>query len=200
MNSEKLGFGARLVLAFVLPWRLLFNSTLAARVAAATDDRALPAPEPIAAPEQSTPPEPSHDLPVIEPEPVEPAGPDYTTAMQILALLQREGRLIDFLEEDVSSFSDADVGAAARVVHEGCKRTLERYLTLAPVRTEEEGAAITLAPGFDAARSRVTGNVVGQPPYRGHLAHPGWQVTELRLPTVAAGHDTSIIAAAEVEL
>ncbi len=92
------------------------------------------------------------------------------------------------------------VGGAARVVHEGCNRALHDYLVLEPVRPEPEGAAVTLEPGFDPGDTRVTGRVVGQPPYRGRLAHHGWKVAEIRLPTIASGHDPKVVAPAEVEL
>lgn len=185
---EPLGIGARLWLAFVLPWRVLFDGVLAARVQRAGDDvpSLPPAPEPA-------------KVAVREAEVVD-AGPDPTPALQLLAILQREGRLVDFLEEDVSSFSDADIGAAARVVHEGCKRALAQHVELARVRSEDEGSAIELPRGFDAARVRVTGNVVGEPPYRGSLAHAGWQVKSIKLPKTTAGHDPKIVAPAEVEL
>ncbi len=126
------------------------------------------------------------------------AGPE--PALQLLALLQREGRFVDFIEEDMSSFSDAEIGGAARVVHDGCKKALAEHMPLEPVRTENEGASITLEKGFDASRVRVTGNVTGDPPYRGSLAHRGWRVTEVRLPKMVEGHDAKIIAPAEVEL
>lgn len=213
MQPDRLGFFARLWLAFVLPWQVIFNGALAGRVAAARDpdafdNDALPPPsgpddgvDVIDAP--SDLPE-IHPEVVPEPEPApEPAATgevDPTPAYQILAILQREGRFIDFLQEDVTDFDDADVGAAARVVHEGCKRAIEQYVTVAPVRTEAEDSPITLPPGFDPVRNRVTGNVTGEPPYRGRLAHPGWQVTALDLPTVAAGHDASVLAPAEIEI
>jgi hypothetical protein len=177
MADASPGFGARLALAF----KVLFNATLAGRLARLLGAPALPEPTP-------------------EPVPTPVRTPDATTALQLLAILQREGRLIDFLQEDAASFSDADIGAAARVVHEGCKKGLAEYFDIAPVRTEAEGAAIVLAPGFDATKNRVTGNVLGEPPYRGRLAHPGWQVTASRLPAVAPGHDARVIAAAEIEL
>ncbi len=192
MQPDSLGFGARLVMAFVLPWRLLFDGGLAARLARAAEGvDALPAPTPE--------PEPA-PAPTVSPEPPPPAAADDTAALQLLALLQREGRLIDFLQEDVQSFGDADVGAAARVVHAGCKKAIGEYFTLAPIRAEDEGAPITLPAGFDADENRVTGNVVGEPPYRGTLAHPGWRVTAVRLPTLGAGHDPHVIAPAEIEL
>ncbi|MCB9522188.1 MAG: DUF2760 domain-containing protein [Myxococcales bacterium] len=176
---------------FSLPWRLLFDGALAGRLADAAAGRALPAPE-------APPPEPT-PAPVAEVAP-EVVGPDYTAGLQVLAILQREGRFIDFLQENVAEFSDAEIGAAARVVHAGCKKALAEYVTLAPVRPEADGARITLAPGFDALRHRLTGNVVGEPPYTGELAHPGWQVTRIELPTLSPGHDARVVAPAEVEL
>ena len=126
------------------------------------------------------------------------ASPD--AALQLLALLQQEARLIDFLEEDLLGFSDADVGAAARVVHEGGKKVLKDYFTLAAVRDEQEENRVTLPEGFDATAVRLTGNVIGQPPFTGILVHRGWRVTEVRLPKLAEGHDTHVVAPAEVEL
>ncbi len=195
MAPESLGFFARLWMGFILPWKLIFDGGLAARVALAADGQALPEPEPQPEPE----PEPEVEVETTEAEAAD-EGPDPTPALQILAILQREGRFIDFLQEDVSGAGDADVGAAARVVHEGCKRALERYLSIEPVRSEAEGSRVTLEPGFDAARNTVTGNVVGEPPFNGELVHPGWRATALNLPTTTAGHDASILAPAEIEL
>ncbi|WP_019374484.1 DUF2760 domain-containing protein, partial [Melaminivora alkalimesophila] len=92
-------------------------------------------------------------------------------ALQLLALLQRQARFVDFVQEDVAGYSDAEIGAAARVVHEGCRKVLAEHFALAPVRSEEEGSRITLPVGFDATAVRVSGNVVGQPPFAGTLAH-----------------------------
>jgi len=187
-DVEPLGFLARLWLAFVLPWRLLFDGESARRIAA------LDAPPPLPA----TTVRPAPAVETREAEVI--AAPDHTAALQVLALLQREGRLVDFLTEDMAGFSDADIGAAARVVHEGCARAMKQYFELRPVRTEAEGASIELPVGYDAARVRVTGNVVGEPPYRGSLAHHGWRVESVKLPSTTAGHDPRIIAPAEVEL
>jgi hypothetical protein len=122
------------------------------------------------------------------------------SALQLLGLLQQEGRLVDFLQEDVSAYSDADIGGAARVVHEGCRKTLLEHLSIEPVRTEEEGVRITLADGFDASSVRLTGNVVGKPPFTGTLMHRGWRVSAISLPKLAAGHQVQVVAPAEVEL
>ncbi|HRM49671.1 MAG TPA: DUF2760 domain-containing protein [Alicycliphilus sp.] len=123
-----------------------------------------------------------------------------TAALQLLGLLQREARFVDFIQEDVAPYSDAEIGAAARVVHGGCRKLLAEHFTLAPVRAEAEGSRVTLAAGFDAAAVRLTGNVVGQAPFTGTLSHRGWQVTQVRLPQLTDARAATIIAQAEVEL
>lgn len=134
--------------------------------------------------------EPAPALKATEPE----------SALQLLSLLQQEARLIDFLNEDVKAFSDAEVGAAARVVHEGGKKVLNDYFTLQPVRSENEESRVTLPAGYDAATVRLTGNVVGQAPFNGTLIHRGWQVADIRLPKITEGRNMRVIAPAEVEL
>lgn len=121
-------------------------------------------------------------------------------ALHLLALLQREGRLLDFCEEELAGFSDADVGAAARTVHAGCRKILHQSLRLAPVRGEAEGALAVVEPGFDARAVRLTGNVVGAPPFRGTLRHHGWRVSEVKLPDPPRGDAAFVLAPAEVEL
>ncbi len=130
--------------------------------------------------------------------PLATAAPD--SALLLLGLLQKQGRFVDFVQEDVTGYSDQEVGAAARVVHQGCREVLKAHLRIAPVHDEPEGSRVTLEPGFDAARIRPTGNVVGDPPFHGALVHRGWQVVTMDLPQVAGGHDLHILAAAEVEL
>jgi hypothetical protein len=129
---------------------------------------------------------------------VEVATP--TAALQLLGLLQREARFVDFVQEDVAGYSDAEIGAAARVVHEGCRKALREHVTLEPVRPEAEGSRVTLPPGFDASAVRVSGNVVGQPPFTGTLAHRGWRAAEVRLPQLTDTQAAAVIAQAEVEL
>jgi hypothetical protein len=130
----------------------------------------------------------------------QPNGPPPTdAALQLLALLQREGRLVDFLEEDVASFSDADIGAAARVVHSGCRKALREHVKLEPVRVEEEGAKVTL-PEASPNEVKLTGNVQGKGPHTGVLRHRGWRAVAVQLPTAVGAHDTRIVAQAEVEL
>lgn len=176
-------FFARLGLAL----RVLGDAALAARVAA--PGTAAPAPAPAPAPTRPS-----------APPAAEPPEKTHAAGLAVLALLQREGRLIDFLKEDVAAYSDADIGAAARVVHAGSRKVLDQYLTLEPVLRDAEGASVSVPAGFDAARIRLTGAVAGQPPFRGALKHHGWVATAVRLPAVPPTLDPRILAPAEVEL
>lgn len=134
----------------------------------------------------------------LQPAALQEAPPD--SALVLLSLLQKEGRFIDFLQEDIQNYSDQEIGSAARVVHQGCQRVLREHIRIEPVRTEGEGSLITLERGFDPAEIRPTGHVVGDPPFRGALVHRGWRAAEVRLPQVANSRDVRILAAAEVEL
>ena len=138
--------------------------------------------------------------PVPAPAPAAPAPASETAALQLLGLLQREARFVDFVQEDPSGYSDADIGAAARVVHAGCRKVLSEHFTLEPVRSEDEGSRVTLAAGFDATAVRLTGKVVGQAPFTGTLGHRGWRVTATRLPRLTDPKAASVLAQAEVEL
>lgn len=144
---------------------------------------------------------PASETPIATtPKPAQLKEVTPDAALQLLTLLQQEARFIDFTQEDLAGYSDADIGAAARVVHEGSKKALDTYFTLAAVRSEDEESRITLPAGFNASEVRLTGNVVGEAPFTGSLIHKGWKVTDIRLPKLADGHDTSIVAPAEVEL
>ncbi|MGR8981127.1 MAG: DUF2760 domain-containing protein [Gammaproteobacteria bacterium] len=134
------------------------------------------------------------------PEPVILKEATSDAALQLLGLLQNQARFLDFIKEDIAGYSDADIGVAARVVHEGCNKAIDEHFTLTPVRSESEGSKITLPKGFDAASVRLTGNIVGEAPFSGTLIHKGWQVTSVSLPKLTQGHNPNIIAPAEVEL
>jgi Domain of unknown function (DUF2760) len=121
-------------------------------------------------------------------------------AVQMLALLQRDGRLIDFLEEDVSSYPDGQLGAAVRTIHSSCRQVLERYLKLEPVLASDEDRPVTVPAGFDPAAIKLVGNVTGVPPIRGLLRHRGWRVSRVTLPSLPHGMGRSIVAPAEVEV
>ncbi|MGR9012598.1 MAG: DUF2760 domain-containing protein [Gammaproteobacteria bacterium] len=160
---------------------------------------AAPAPEPtVKIVEKIVEVEKLVHAPAPEPVVLKEATPD--AALQLLGLLQKEARFIDFIKEDIAGFSDADIGVAARVVHEGCNKAINEHFTLSTVRSEQEGSKITLPQGFDAGTVRLTGNIVGNAPFTGTLVHKGWQVTGIRLPKLTSGHNAAIVAPAEVEL
>lgn len=210
-----LPFLTRLWFSFVCFFRVLFDGAFAAKIyglsgaaapelaARSEEERAAPAETPKleAKPAEALAPKAVASAPPAPAVPPAPAGPPPTdAALQLLALFQREGRLVDFLEEDVTSFSDADIGAAARVVHGGCRKALRDHVKLEPVRSEEEGAKVALPEGASPAEVKLTGNVEGKGPHTGTLRHRGWRAVEITLPTAVAGHDARIVAQAEVEL
>lgn len=121
-------------------------------------------------------------------------------ALALLALLQREGRFVDFVRDSVDGASDADIGAAAREVHRGCRKVLDQHLSFEPVMPGAEEEKVTVPKGFDPAEVRLIGEAKGEPPFRGTLRHHGWRVVDAKLPTLADGIDRSVIAPAEVEL
>jgi hypothetical protein len=121
-------------------------------------------------------------------------------AVHLLALLQREGRLVDFLREDIQQFEDAQIGAAARSVHEGCTKVLDDYFSIEPVRKEGEGDDVTVPEGFDPSAIKLVGEVTGDPPFKGTLAHHGWKAQKAELPEQPEGQDRTVIGQAEVEV
>jgi Domain of unknown function (DUF2760) len=146
---------------------------------------------------------PPREAELVEAKPVpvqEKAGPDGLQAVQLLGILQREGRLLDFLQEDVDTYSDAQIGAAVRDIHRGCKKALAEHLPVEPVLREAENAQVRVDPGFDPSRIRLVGNVVGEPPFVGALRHHGWRIAKVSLPAPARGTDPTVVAPAEVEL
>lgn len=120
-------------------------------------------------------------------------------ALGLLALLQQEGRLIDFLEEDIEPYNDAQVGAAVRAIHAGCRAALHQRMQIERIYAQDDGAAIEIATGFDAGALRLTGNVHGKPPFHGVLQHGGWRASNVALPR-SSGVDPAVLAPAEVEV
>lgn len=124
--------------------------------------------------------------------------------VSFLGLLQRKGRLIDFLMDDITQYPDPQVGAAGRVVHQGCRSVLEEYFDIVPIRSDSEGTAVTLDKDYSPARYRLVGHVTGHPPFKGRLLHRGWMATKVELPRVVASPDRpyprDVIQPAEVEL
>jgi hypothetical protein len=177
----------RLWFAFVASLRVLFDADFAGRVWRLRE--AVPAlPAEAEERERSVAPRPKKQRAAA------------SDALALLALLQREGRLVDFLEQDITRFSDEEVGAAARVVHEGCQKALRGAAPVEPLRDEEEESRVDVEEGYDPSEVKLTGAVAGKPPYRGVLRHKGWRVRALSLPRAVAGHDARIVAPAEVEL
>ena len=121
-------------------------------------------------------------------------------AVQVLSLFQRDGRLVDFLAEDVSLYPDSQLGVAVRTIHDSCRQVLERYVKLEPIISGEEDQPVTVPSGMDPAAIKLVGNVVGEPPVRGVLRHRGWKVKEVNLPSLPQGTGRKIVAPAEVEI
>jgi Domain of unknown function (DUF2760) len=133
---------------------------------------------------------------LLEPKPPKPSG----EAVRILALLQREGRLLDFLLEDVQAYTNDQIGAAVRDIHKSCQHALKEHVVLGPVIAKQEGDNVEVPAGFDPSAIRLTGNVTGDPPFRGTLRHHGWRVKELKLSPPPEGQDELVLQPAEVEL
>lgn len=174
----------RIGLAFRSFFKLLFTSDQAL----ADGVQALLEGKPLAAlPASTTPPPP---VPAVPP-----------AAVQVLTLLQREGRLLDFLQEDLSGATDAQIGAVVRsTVWEKCRKAVQEYLVIEPVLAQKEGDSVTVEPGFDPSAIRLIGRVEGDPPFQGKLVHPGWRVAQVKLPTLPEGSDTTVVTPAEVEI
>ncbi|HVY49682.1 MAG TPA: DUF2760 domain-containing protein [Minicystis sp.] len=197
-SPHELSFGTRFWFAWACFFRVLFDGEFAARAYGVREAPALPPPSPEggqASPDASAEqaePEPARAAPAAEPR--------ETAALQLLALLQREGRFVDFVQQDVAGHGDADIGAAARVVHEGCRKALRAHVTIEPVRAEDEGQKVTIPAGYDAAEVKLSGDVKGSGPHTGVLRHRGWRATDVKLPVPVKGHDARVLFPAEVEL
>lgn len=120
-------------------------------------------------------------------------------ALQMLAILQRDSRLVDFLMEDISGYSDDQIGAAVRELHDQCRDSMGRYVTLQPVIDGVEGT-FAKAPSADPNVVKFVGNVPAKPPSGGTLRHKGWRAAKVDLPSVPAKLDVTIIAPAEIEI
>jgi hypothetical protein len=129
------------------------------------------------------------------------APPKRSEAITLLAALQREARLVDLVQEPLDAYTDEQIGAAARSVLKDSAAVLQRFFALKPVRGDEEGAAVDVPSGYDAARFHLTGKAEGSGPFHGKLAHKGWQATTVNLPAWTGSKDAAlVIAPAEVEV
>lgn len=153
------------------------------------------------------------DRPKVEPartQPVEPVAlapapsgnQSDAEVVNFLAILQEKGRLVDFLMGDIAGYSDAEVGAAGRVLHEGAKAALLEHFSIRPMREESEGSKITVQTGYAPDEYRLVGRISGEAPFKGTLIHHGWKVEWVKLPRLAraSGGRLPAIAPAEVEL
>lgn len=140
---------------------------------------------------------------VARPSPPPAVGhPAEAEVVGFLAMLQEKGRLVDFVMDDITRYGDAQVAAAARVVHQGCRSVLADHFTIEPVRSEAEGSRVTVTPGYAADAYRFSGRISGVPPFTGTLVHRGWRTETVTLPRVVAapGDRLPTIAPAEIEL
>jgi hypothetical protein len=139
---------------------------------------------------------------IINPPPPEPARPPRLASepIRLLALLQREGRLLDFLLEDISGATDDQIGAAVRDIQKKSQQVVREHLTLERVLPGEEEAPVTVPAGFDPSAIQLTGNVTGNPPFNGTLKHHGWRVKGYNLPASPEGQDDLVVAPAQVEI
>lgn len=161
------------------------------RIQAALDQVSLPKPETVSEPVRVS---------VVVPPP-QPKPPTQNAAVTLLATLQREARLIDFLKEDLSAYSDEQIGAAVRDVHRESSAVLDRAFGIRPILSESEGASVSVPSGFDAARYRLIGKLQGDAPYQGRLQHHGWEVSRCDVPEFIGNQSAAAtIAPAEVEV
>jgi hypothetical protein len=213
----------RILLAFACFFRLLFTGRLPARAAAYLPrDTTYPAlgaapvrpaiPATIPAPKRSAPEPTTPAIAPTRPPPkaaaptprvatkADPSSDHRDGALALLALLQREGRLVDFLRQSLDGHGDGDIGAAVRDIHRGCRKVIEEHFELEAVMPGEEDTAVKVPAGFDPGEVRLIGEIKGEPPFRGVLRHHGWRVTEVRFPTLTEGVDRRVVAPAEIEV
>jgi hypothetical protein len=190
---------SRITVAFSSFFSLLFRGRLPASAALFIPPDMLPPP-----PEEKPALLPAAPAPATPaaPPPRDQAGGDGRVegALQLLGLLQREGRLVDFLRESLDQHADAAIGAAVRDIHRGCKKVLDEHLRLEPVMPGQEEGPVVVPRGFDPAEVRLIGKASGEPPFRGILVHHGWRASGVKLPTVSEGFDRRVLAPAEVRL
>jgi hypothetical protein len=152
------------------------------------------APEP---PLQTTTPAPA---PVPIPPPAPPANQAEAEVVAFFGLLQEKGRLVDFLMEEITSYEDSEVGAAARVIHQGCRQVLQEYFKISAISESQEGAQVTVPAGYSADQYRLVGRLTGEPPFTGTLLHKGWKTEFVKLPRILNTERLPAIAPAEVEI
>jgi hypothetical protein len=185
----------RLVLAFRIFFKVLFDAAMAARI------EPLLSSTPATPPVEPRPPEPKAPEPKSSKPPASAKASSRSEALDLLAALQREARFVDFVKEDLAAYSDAQIAAAVRDVHRDCRSVVERVFAPVPVVEAAEGSELSVPTGNEAAAFKLVGQVVGQPPFRGKLCHHGWKATRSELPAWTGSAEAArIIAPAEVEV
>jgi len=188
-----IGFGKRISYATRCFFSVLSRGEVPEDIAPEVVRGAAAVPAPVREPEAKTLPAERVEANAAE------ESPDR--AVQLLALLQRDGRLVDFFNEDIAPYQDAQVGAAVRELHANCRKALAQYVTLEPVIGGEEDRPVTVEEGFDPSSVKLVGNVTGRPPLRGLLRHRGWRVAQVSLPPLPPrGAGRAVVAPAEVEI
>ncbi len=129
-----------------------------------------------------------------------PQNQAQAEVVTLLGIFQEKGRFVDFLMEDITPYSDADVGGVARAVHQGCKEALNEHFHIEPISPEGEGATITVPAGYSADEFRLVGNLSGEAPFTGKIVHKGWKTTSVKLPRVLKTDRLPAIAPAQVEV
>ncbi len=176
----------RLLLAFKVFFQILFHREFAERTQLLLTSGA----------ETATKAEPAKPEPQRE---VKPAKPARSDAITLLATLQREARFVDIVMEPLTDYTDAQIGAAARDVLADCGKVLDRLFAMKPVVDAPEDSELEAPAGFDAYRYRLTGNVAGEPPFKGRLVHHGWEAKRCELPQWS-GSEAAMLVVAPVEL
>lgn len=174
---------------FLLVWGILFYRSLQKRLSIA--------PIPASSKKESTPlasPKPS----AVDREARE--NHDRRMFLHLLGLFQREGRLVDFFNENLDSYDDAQIGIAVRSIHESCQKVMERFVKAQPILEQEEGESISLSRGFDTNMIKLIGNVAGEPPFQGVIRHRGWKARKKDIPELSGDLDSTLIVPAEVEI
>jgi hypothetical protein len=195
---------SRLSFAFSCFWSVLLRGKLPNAAILYLPD--IAAPEPATsqtfAPLAPLPPRPAPAAAPAQPPLRGPETPEVRAegALLLLGLLQREGRLVDFLTEGLDQHGDAAIGAAVRDIHRGCRKVLNDHVRLEPVMPGQEEGPVVVPRGFDPAEVRLIGRAAGEPPFRGILVHHGWRAVDVKLPSLSEGVDRRVVAPAEVRL
>ena len=121
-----------------------------------------------------------------------------------LGILQEKGRFMDFVMDDITSYNNEQVGAAARVVHQGCSKVMSEYFSIVPLHEGAEGDSVVLQEGYNPAEYRPVGKLADGARIQGKITHRGWKATEIKLPrraeTAAGSEDRFVITPAEIDV